>query len=171
MDRSKGALFSRKRSNPWLVFIIGLILLLLGLANFYATRNFIKVARRANGKVVGLELHESRSRRGSSRMSYYPVVEFAINGAEKVFESKSGSNPAAYSVGDGVEVLYDPVNISDARINSFSSLWFAGTIFVSAGLFFSLVGVYGIQVRQRRLREQSAPSQFTNSPSHNQRAA
>jgi hypothetical protein len=84
------------------------------------------------------ELHytpRTSSSEDSSGDVYNPIVEFrAQDGMEYSFRHTIGSNPASYSVGEEVEVLYDPAKPEDsATINSFR--------LVISGLAYS--GFYG----------------------------
>jgi Protein of unknown function (DUF3592) len=54
----------------------------------------------------------------------HPVVRFTTaEGRTVEFVSASGSSPASHSVGDRVEVLYDPDDPQDAQLSGFFDLW------------------------------------------------
>ena len=65
------------------------------------------------------------------------MVSFEVRGESVKFTSKFGSRPAPYDIGDGVDVLYDPKDPRDARIDSFRGLWLGAAIAGSLGLFFA----------------------------------
>lgn len=48
----------------------------------------------------------------------YPIVEFQVNDQAYRFESKFGSRPAPYWVGQTVKVKYDPSNPQKAEVDS-----------------------------------------------------
>lgn len=82
-----------------------------------------------------------------SRLGDYPIVAFQDASGQRVeFQSSSGSNPASYSVGKIVSVLYRAGEPQSARINGFFSLWGAALIVGILGGVFSLVGVSMILV-------------------------
>jgi hypothetical protein len=127
----------------WFVKLIFLFIgtgLLVGAYFLYqSTASFIEGAEEAPGTVINL------SRSGSDEPTYYPEVEFKTReGQEVVFFSSTGSNPASYSVGEKVVVLYEPENPTNAEIKSFFSLWAGALIVGGIGVVFFLVG--GIMV-------------------------
>lgn len=143
--------------------LVGLGLLLIGGYLALRTQEFLGRAVSAQGTVV--ELVRSRS---SDSTTYRPVVQFTtVDGRPVEMVSSVGSNPPGYSVGETVEVRYDPAHPEDAKLTGFFSLWFLplllmglGTVFASIGLAFSL----SAKVRARRaaqLRQEGTPIQTT----------
>lgn len=125
--------------------VIGLGLLAGAIALALNTRSFISTAKRAQGSVI--ELIEKRDSDGS--VTYKPVVAFtADSGASVNFTSSFSSNPPAYDVGEGVEVLYAPDNPNKARIRGFGSLWLGPTILGGIGAVFASIG-FGILIASR----------------------
>ena len=117
---------------------IGIALLVGAAALVLNTRNFIANAARTTGTVV--ELREVRDSDDGS-ITYKPVVNFtAPDGISVTFESSFSSRPAAYSVGESVEVLFAPGEPSKARIDGFGSLWLGPLIMSILGLAFTAVG-------------------------------
>jgi hypothetical protein len=115
---------------------IGIGLLIGAFFAYQNTRGFLIGAATTEGKVVELE----RSRSGDSHV-YRPVVEFNTPGESVVrFTSPVGSNPASYSVGEKVEVMYLESSPEKARINGFFSLWGLPVILGVLGSVFFLVG-------------------------------
>jgi hypothetical protein len=113
-------------------------LLALTGSGFWAvrTRAFLGRAEKAPGTVVALE--PTRSDRSTY---YHPVVRFGLrSGQERTFRSHFGSNPPSHSVGETVEVLYDPDDPSDARIDSTFSRWGGVMIFAAVGAIFGAIG-------------------------------
>lgn len=99
-------------------------------------RAFVARAETAPGAVVALERSTSRD-----SSAYHPVVRFkSPSGQERTFRSPAGSNPPSHAVGDAVDVLYDPADLADARIDSRFSLWGGPIIGGSMALVFGGVG-------------------------------
>jgi hypothetical protein len=133
--------------------LIGVGLLVGAAVLVMKTRSFIAAAKHAPGTVT--ELLEKRDRDDGS-ISYTPVVEFnADNGASIRFTSSFSSKPAAYDVGERVEVLYAPNNPNDARINGFGSLWLAPLILGGIGVAFAGIG-FGILIAFRANQKKRA---------------
>ena len=137
------------KKKGWIPILFGLIgtgLLVGAVALGLNTRSFIATAKHAEGTVT--ELLEKRDKDDGS-ITYTPVVGFtADNGAAISFTSSFSSRPAAYDVGEKVEVLYAPEDPNDARIRGFSSLWLGPTIMGGIGLVFAGIG-FGILIASR----------------------
>lgn len=128
--------------------LIGLAMLLGAYATYSGTRSFVDRAVETEGTIVDLILSRS-----SDSRAYYPVVVFQdASGREIEFQSHASSNPASYSPGASVPVLYEPSLPEGARINSFFSLWGAATIIGALGLVFTVVGS-GMLVSGARKRQ------------------
>jgi len=127
---------NRVRFLSVLFFVIGLGLLAGAFAIWRSNANFAAHASRADGTVTDLSYH--RSSKGGS---YYPIVQFTTPDGRVVHISgSSGSNPASYSRGDHVTVLYNPASPEQARIDSFGEQMFAPLLLAGMGLVFALLG-------------------------------
>lgn len=90
------------------------------------------------GKVVSLISFRSSSSRG---YVYRPVVRYSLpNGTTSEMESSAASNPPRFQVGDAVEVLYDPNNVTDARLKADMDFPIIQIVFMGMGSIFVLIG-------------------------------
>lgn len=117
--------------------VIGLGMLLGAAAVRSHTASFVARATRTQGTVTALVSQRST---GNNSVSYRPVVRFQAGEQRIVFSSSVASNPPAYSVGETVEVLYLESNPYDAKIDSFSSLWFFPALLGAMGAIFLALG-------------------------------
>lgn len=132
----------------YFLLLIGVGMLSGAYATYSGTSSFVDRAVETDGTIVELILSRS-----SDSRAYYPVVVFQdASGREVEFQSNASSNPASYSLGTTVPVLYEPSAAEGARINSFFSLWGAAIIIGALGLVFTVVGggmlVFGVLKRQ-----------------------
>jgi hypothetical protein len=104
-------------------------------------------ASSANGVVVDVARVIERRQGGPDNRHtknvpvYYPVVQF-VTAREQVvrFQADEGSEKrSAYRVGASIQVLYDPANPQDARLDTWASRWGFGILGVSLGLIFVVV--------------------------------
>jgi Protein of unknown function (DUF3592) len=119
---------------------IGIGLLAAGAATFVHTLRFVQGAERATGTVI--ELSEETDSEGD--VTFHPVVRFTTaEGRTVEFVSSSGRSPAPWSVGDRVEVLYDPDDPKDAELSGFFDLWLFPIAFTGVGVgFIAAFGVF-----------------------------
>jgi hypothetical protein len=111
----QAAIARQHKTNRFAVPILllgGAGLLVLGGHLYRRTDAFLARAIRTPGVVVGLATHHS-----SDGDTYAPVVEFAHAGRIHKFKDSVSSRPASYRVGETVNVLYDPGDPRDARID------------------------------------------------------
>ena len=133
----------------YLLAAIGLVLLVGSLVVYNHTASFVRRAARAQGTVTALVRIQSTNYSNASgaprnipytSYSYQPVVRFR-NGAQQIdFRDSVATSPPAYHVGETVNVLYLESNPYDARIESFTSLWFLPMIFGGIGTIFLAIG-------------------------------
>ncbi len=124
---------------------IGGVLLALSLYLYGDSRSLLDEGVTAEGKVI--KLLRSQSSDGGS--SYRPLVVFIDETGRRVeIESRVGSNPPAYQVGERVEMLYRTGQSHEARIKGFVSLWLGTVITGVIGVLFFGVGL-GILLYQR----------------------
>jgi len=116
--------------------VLGLGMLIGGGVFLKSTSDFMATAQRAEGRVIDLEY-----RRSGEGGAYYPVVRFrGASGEEVTFRSRVGKRPPGYSQGDPVVVLYDPLDPSEAKVESFFELWFGALILGILGSLFGGIG-------------------------------
>jgi hypothetical protein len=120
-------------------------LLFLGWHLERRTEAFLERAVHAPGRVV--RMVDSRSRNSTT---YAPIVAFEADGRKFTFKDSVSSNPPSHRVGDAVEVLYDPADPADARIDR--GVWNKGIPILLAA-FGALLCAAGLLV----LKRQSAP--------------
>ena len=138
-------------------FAAGLALLAGSGYSFLHTRAAIARAVPAEGTVV--DLIASRDSDGDTM--YYPRVRFRTGAGDlEEFTGGVGSKPAAFDVGEGVRVLYDPERPGDARIDTFFQLWFLPLLLGGMGIVFAGIGGAGIGAG-RSSRAPSAPPATT----------
>lgn len=99
----------------------------------------METASRAPGVVVEVVRH--RDSEGDD--VYSPVVEYTLpSGRTARFEENLRSSPPSHRVGDSVEVLYNPEDPNEARINSTFNVWFGPGLLLSLGMCFSSVAFF-----------------------------
>jgi hypothetical protein len=143
----------------------GLLALLVGLGSCAHTRSFLARAARTQGTVIRMERVLTNDTTGHSynNYSYRPVVRFEYQDQTIVFASQAASNPPSYSEGEIVPVLYLPYDPSNARIDSFFSLYGFAAIALGMGSIFFGIGAGTIYWQAKtggtddRLRHEGLP--------------
>ncbi len=118
---------------------VAMIFLIASISAAINTLNFLENAIGTEGEVIALA--ESRSS-DSHNSLYAPVVMFTTTeGKEEVFVSSSSSYPAAYDVGESIEVLYLEEDPSEVKIKGFFSFWGISFITGVMGVMFAIFPV------------------------------
>ena len=114
------------------------MLVVRGIRSLRADSAFRRRAYRAQGIVTQIR----RDHRGE-RSSSYPVVRFNLPDGRTVEASATqGAGPGSGSEGAPLNVLYDPENPTDIRIEGFlGSGTMAGVVLIVMGVMFFVMGV------------------------------
>ena len=104
---------------------------------------FANIAQTTIGTVIDMRQPTGGTR--AQNRGYYPVVQFITPGEHVyTFDSAITTNPPSYTVGDKIEVLYNPERPEEAVIAAHNSIatnhgmWFA----VALGVVLILVGIH-----------------------------
>jgi hypothetical protein len=124
--------------------LVGALLFVIGVFLFIRTRAFISSSQEVKGTVIRM-LSSSGSEGGTV---YAPVFKFTtIQGQVIEVEEKVYSSPPGFSVGEVVDMLYDPKNPGNARAKKWSSLYFVPLLLTGMGAIFGGIGVVLLVVK------------------------
>lgn len=124
--------------------LVGGLLFVIGVFLFIRTRAFISSSQEVKGTVIRM-LSSSGSEGGTV---YAPVFKFTtIQGQVMEVEEKVYSSPPGFSVGEVVDILYDPQNPGNARAKKWSSLYFVPLLLSGMGAIFGGIGLVSLVVK------------------------
>ncbi|SDD27181.1 Protein of unknown function [Niabella drilacis] len=118
------------------LFIIGAILIALGILSFRSSRRLILSGTKTEATVV--ENIPSRDDKGV--IMYAPLMEYSTNGEIKTYTPNTGASPPAYNIGEKVTLVYHPQNAKDIRILSYWGMYSGSNILWAMGLPMLLIG-------------------------------
>ena len=130
----------KKYPSIAVVFIIlGIPFLVFSTYSLLMSVNFVNRTVATEGTVVQHRILPGTDDYGTH--DYIPVVEFRTNEGQSItFEDGS----VAISVGEKVQVRYNPSNPSDARIYSIINFWVGPSTFAVGSAVFSSIGLWGL---------------------------
>lgn len=121
---------------------IGAVLLSMAALIYIRTLLFIRTAQHAKGTVIEMVYRRKNTRSGGKGGGYLPVYQFKTLDGKKITAKDSlSSNPPRFQVGQQVDVLYNPNNPHDARINQWLNLYFVPVLLGGLGLLFGGMGI------------------------------
>ena len=123
------------------IFLIaGLCVLFGGLVSWYRTRNFLARCVETKGVVVSHHYQTSYDEDDKTTSSF-PIFRFnhPITGTEYTVRSNVSG---LMQEGQEIEILYDPQNPKNAKINKLSHTWMIPIIVTIMGVFFSFLGIF-----------------------------
>jgi hypothetical protein len=124
-------------TNNALFLVVGLAFLGFAVVSLYQSQGFVRSAQSVKGKVVALD--------GSWEKA--AVVKFVTRAGETIqFTSTTSSFPPMHSIGDVVDVAYDPANPDHAEISNEGTGFIL--IFGGIGLVIALLSLTGIMNRR-----------------------
>ena len=116
--------------------LIGVIFSGVTIYLFKSQRDFLKTAIQVNGRVINLQ----RGGKGGKA----PVVEYADkDGKTHFYYHNVYSKPSSYSLGEQVNIFYNPTDTEDARLGGD---YVVIIIFGFLGLIFTFVSVVCIKI-------------------------
>jgi hypothetical protein len=132
-------------SRCWLVGGLGLTLVGIGFG--INTALFLRRCVSADGVVAAL--HPVRDAENGST-TYSPTFRFnSPDGATYTITSSTSSNPPEFAVGQHVRVLYLASKPANARIDSFTQLWFMAIALTAGGVLLALLGYILLRYERR----------------------
>jgi len=122
------------------IFLIaGLCVLFAGFVSWYNTRNFLARCVKTKGVVVSHH-HQTSDDEDGKTTSIFPIFRF--NHPKTGMEYTVRSNISGLmQEGQEIEILYDPENPKNAKINKLSHTWMIPIIVTIMGVFFSFLGI------------------------------
>jgi hypothetical protein len=127
---------------------IGFVVLASAGLTYISSVNFVNHAQLVTGSVVALPMSIDPD---DNTSSYCPQVSYmAQTGQVITFDSNVCSSPAAYHIGEQVEVYYDPQHPQDAQIKNFSSQYLVSISLTCIGLPIAVVGMLGLFLHKKR---------------------
>lgn len=122
------------------IFLIaGLCVLFGGLVSWYRTRNFLARCVKTKAVVVSHH-HQTSDDEDGKTTSSFPIFRF--NHPKTGTEYTVRSNISGLmQEGQEIEILYDPENPKNAKINKLSHTWMIPIIVTIMGVFFSFLGI------------------------------
>ena len=122
-------------------YLVGAVFLAVGFGLRRASlRREERLRARTDGTIAEVVRHERHTSNGRS-VSWYPIVEFEVDGHRISLESSDGSGRKAFYEGQRVEVLYDPDDPACFRLAGRNAGLLAGNIFIAVGLGCMAIGI------------------------------
>lgn len=120
------------------VFLVVGILFLLGtVLTLYSGVSKVNKGIETVGIIIDLDVSISDDK----SKSYFPIIEFTTQDNQKIeFRSSMGGSSYRGTIGQSIDVLYDPETPHDAVINSLFGIYGLSIIFGIFGGIFTLIG-------------------------------
>ncbi len=153
--KSNNSSFSGSSHGPGTNILVGTIFILVGCGmlvgayfSFTKTDVFLDSAVRAQGEIVSVVKKELSARPNRSKMIVFsPFVSYVPAGGVAVtFENIiSSTDSNDYIIGQTVNVLYNPENPEEARIDNARSRWYQSGGLGGVGLFVLVIGFLSLR--------------------------
>ena len=125
-----------------IIIIIGIVAIGLGIFILISGSRLAKVCTaETTGTVVGILREEEIDSEGYTSISYAPQIEYKVG--EKLITAKGNgsSNASAHTVGEQIQIMYNPDNVEEYMIKGDNSSSIGGIIWIVLGIVVLLVGV------------------------------
>ncbi len=131
------------RTWALLSLAIGSVLLAIAAFFFSQEQSFLQRAVSTTGTITDLAASTSTDSHGFDSTSYCPVIDFRTKDGQTVeYQSSVCSDPPAYTVGQKVDMVYDPQNLKATQMQHSFFDEYLGVIFPGIpGIIFLVIGV------------------------------
>ena len=122
------------------IFIILLGIILVGIG-YHLTKQNDTIKDRCTEKTTGRVAEVSEEKKKNGDVLYYPIIEYTVNGMTHKQRTKTSENPLIHSVGQYVEINYNPKNVTEIRIATESNSRVIAIVFIIIGGMLVLIGL------------------------------
>jgi hypothetical protein len=141
--------------------LIGMALIAIAFYDYAENKSFISRAAKTEGIVIDILSSPGIKMRAPKNRTL--VIRFFDRQCHEILFSES-DNSSGYSIGESVDVLYDPASPKKPKTNRFITFWGGATVVGGMGIVFFLLGVGIILVanlppRNSKLRKRKRNAQ------------
>ena len=131
-------------STGMLFLLVGIVFIVVGvLVMIQGDSLKQRCTEQALGTVVEVICESSYSTiEETYTYTYYPVIEFQVGDRTISQKSSFGQDPPKYTVGQQVEIYYNPNNVEEYFIKGDSTPQYLGIVFIGLGSLAALVGFF-----------------------------
>jgi len=122
------------------MIFFGIVLLILGLVISIRPLGHVLGSRVTLGRVIGVDEYEFNN--PAVYRYWVPIVEYEVDGKRHKFKGVVGRKWTEYSLGDRVEVIYQPRHPEWGRLNLFEEIWPWYAILFPIGVVVTTVGLF-----------------------------
>lgn len=124
------------------VILIGIMAIVLGIFVMISGSRLAKVCTaETTGTVVGILREEETDSEGYINVVYTPQIEFKVGEQLVTIRGNGSSNASDHTVGEQVEIMYNPDNVNEHMIKGDNSSSIGGIVWIVLGVVILLVGV------------------------------
>ena len=125
-----------------LFLLVGIVFIFAGIVAMNQGNSLEKrCTQETIGKVVEVICERSyNSNENEFTYTYYPVIEYQVGDRTISQKSRSGQYPPKYTVGEQVEIYYNPNNVEEYIIKGDSTAKYLGIGFIVVGSIAAAVG-------------------------------
>ena len=125
-----------------ITIIIGIIAIGLGIFIMISGSRLAKVCtEETTGTVVGILREEETDSEGYTSIVYTPQIEYKVGEQLVSVKGNGSSNASDHTVGEQVQIMYNPNNVEEHMIKGDNSSNIGGTIWIVLGVIILLAGV------------------------------
>lgn len=139
--------------------LIGITALIFGVKSYKSAKYLATEGLTSSGTVTKIESrieHKTDSDGFSySVTEYRPIMEYVVEDTPHSFTKAGWSESQKYTVNERVELIYDPTDPADARINTTGGIYGTSIALAIIGLIFTIIGI--VMVIGARKKEEEPP--------------
>ena len=126
-----------------LLFIVfGIVALGLGIFIMVSGSRLAKACtEETTGTVVGILREEDTDSEGFTSIMYIPQIEYKVGEQFYTAKGSGSSDASAHSIGEQIQIMYNPANVQEYLIKGDNSSNIGGIIWIVFGIIMLLIGI------------------------------
>ena len=128
-----------------IIFVVAIVFIVVGIFGIIEANRLNSVCtEKATGTVVDIIEEMTTDSDGLPDYTYYPVIEYQAESQTISEQSNVGGSYGKYTIGDSVEILYNPNNTSEYIIAGNSTSMIVSIVLTIAGAGLLIYGIYAV---------------------------
>lgn len=135
------------KTGGYIFSSIAIIFFIISVIISINTYKFLKSSIIIDGEIIDIYTSESRDSDGSTSVSIYPIIKFYDKNKNEIIWKANTTSDDAIIIGEKIKIRHNPENPKNARIDTWSGIWF-GTLITSVFfVFFTFFGIIFLKIK------------------------
>ena len=124
--------------------IVGVIFIAVGAFLYFNNQRLTKVCTVETTAIVVDMKEDYQIDEGVTRYTYYPIIEYSVDGRKMEQTMSSGSSTPAYRIGETITILYNPDKTTEFIVKGDKTSNILSIVFMALGGLLIVLGIVNL---------------------------